>query len=192
MASKTYKPLPDSTIKSILENNPKPEAKGCPATQTPAVSMFTRDDNMDYDTLCPESTIKAFVKFLKDVTTRWDGNFAEIGELDKQVSDLVHYIELETEIDKQKAYEFAIKLRDARIKRRKLKDENRLLGGIYNYIKANPNISAQLATQQGYCTQQADAIARQAYLPRTDVLEELGGEDDMTEEPGAGSAKQPC
>lgn len=181
----SHKTLPKALIKDILANNPKPvetekpseETKEPPATVIESKILVERKEGMEYDTLHPVENIRTFVKFLKEVVSRWEGNFAEIGELNKQTVDLLHYIELEPEMDTKKGYEVYRKLREATKRRRTLKDENRLLESLCNYVKANPNILTQLAAQQGYCANQADAIARQAYLPRTDILEELGGED---------------
>jgi hypothetical protein len=181
------KPLSQAKITAILKNNPKVTVETKPTekdTNTMGeTKLFEREaQTTDYDTLQPVETLREFGKFLRDVISRYDGNYTQIGELNLQTVDLLHFIELGEEADPQKANETYFKLRELSRERRKLKDENRLLETLYNYIKTNQCLLSQLSSQQGYCAQQRDAIAKQAYNPRTDILMGLLGEKDGVDE----------
>ena len=127
--------------------------------------------NIDYDSTKPEETIRNFVADIRGMVTRFEMNKSRIIEIETQLVDLEHYIEIENFKTVPNGYKLYRKLAELRRERRACKNENDLLQPIYEYFHATEVLN-RLSTVQGECAKAKSAIDGRCYLVRTDILEE--------------------
>ena len=133
--------------------------------------------NVDYDTLKPEDTIRNFVANIRAMVTKFETNKERIHEIEQNIVDLEHYIE----INKAKAIDegfekvtdgnelYRVQARLLR-ERRACKNENDLLLPIYEYFHATEVLN-RLSAVQGECSKAHAAIDMRVYTVRTDILD---------------------
>jgi len=126
---------------------------------------------VDYDTTHPENTIKSFVASVKSMVAKYECNRERIGQIEAQLNDLKHYVE----IGKNKAvpggYGLYRKQAELLRERRQCKYENDLLQPVWDHFHAT-EVLPKLAMVQGECTKIKTAIDNRVYTARTDVLDE--------------------
>lgn len=126
---------------------------------------------VDYDSTKPEETIRNFVSDIRGMVSKFEWNRARIAEIETELVDLEHYIEIASYKTVPNGYRLYRKLAELRRERRACKNENDLLQPIYEYFHATEVLN-RLSAVQGECTKAKNAIDGRCYLVRTDILEE--------------------
>ena len=127
--------------------------------------------NVDYDSTKPEETIRNFVSDIRGMVSKFEWNRNRISEIETELVDLEHYIEIASYKTVPNGYKLYRKLAELRRERRACKNENDLLQPIYEYFHATEVLN-RLSTVQGECAKAKNAIDGRCYLVRTDILEE--------------------
>lgn len=141
------------------------------------VDMSTRKTNpilhydLDYDTTKPEETIRKFVADIRGMITKYEWNKNRVEEIETELVDLEHYIEIARFKTVANGYKLYRKLAELRRERRCCKSENDLLWPIYEYFHATEVLN-RLSTLQGDVAKVKGAVDSRCYLVRTDILEE--------------------
>lgn len=124
-----------------------------------------------YDTTNPEDTIRCFVDNVRGMIARYDGNKARIVEIEAELTDLEHYMEIGKFKKVTDGYRMYRKLAELRRERRACKNENDLLWPIYEHFHATEVLN-RLSTVQGEVAKVKSAIDARYYQIRTDALDE--------------------
>lgn len=127
--------------------------------------------NVDYDSLRPEDTIRSFVSRIKEMTARYAANQARIKEIESELCDLEHYIEIASYQRVPDGYRLYRKVAELRRERRACKNENDLLQPVYEYFHAT-EVLPRLTAVQGACAKAHAAIDMRVFTVRTAVLSE--------------------
>lgn len=127
--------------------------------------------DLDYDSMKPEQTIRDFVSNIKGMVSRFESNKARIIEIENELLDIYHYIEISTYKKVPDGYKLYRKMAELRRERRACKNENDLLQPIYEYFHATEVLN-KLSYVQGECAKCKEAIDNRTYTVRTDVLDE--------------------
>lgn len=108
------------------------------------------------------------VSIFQDVINNYERNLEIIKQAEEELMDLEHEIELSAPKDMYKGYLAYKEVRDARIKRRKAKEENELLKDMYDYLKSQQGQSFKNKIQsiQGASVKLRDAQEHRTYIPR--------------------------
>lgn len=72
---------------------------------------------------------------IRDLPKQYNRNYEEIGKLDEEQQDILHYIELGKRLGTVQSHDPYMQIRKLRIKRRKLKNENEQLEGLVSILK---------------------------------------------------------
>lgn len=126
----------------------------------------------EYDTLNPEENIKNFCAFIRQAISRYEGDKDRLSELDSQMQDVLHFIEMSKDKDVQHGYKLYKKLCEIRRERRACKNEIDLLYPVYEAFHGTKLLD-QLGSVQGNCKQAKKTITNKGYSIRTDVLDEF-------------------
>ena len=127
--------------------------------------------DIEYDTMKPENTIREFSEKIKSMINRYEGNKAKIFEIENELNDLEHYMEIGNFKNVPEGYRLYRKLAELRRERRACKNENDLLWPIYEHFHATEVLN-RLTKVQGECSKLKDTIDSRYYAVRTDVLDE--------------------
>jgi hypothetical protein len=127
--------------------------------------------DVDYDTTRPEKTIQEFVKDIREMISRFEGNRARIFQIETEIVDMEHFMEIGKFKNVPEGYRLYRKLAELRRERRACKSENDLLQPVYEYFHATEVLN-KLSTVQGDCAKIRAAIDQRSYAVRTDVLDE--------------------
>ena len=108
------------------------------------------------------------VSIFQNVINTYETNEKIIKQTEDEINDLNHEIELSTPKDMYKGYLLYKAIRDARIKRRKAKDENQLLKEMYDYFTNQPAqiFKNKMQQIQGSSVKIYDAQQKRTYTPR--------------------------
>ena len=136
--------------------------------------------NIEYDTAQPEATIRSFVGNIRDMISRYEYNKARIVEIEAELVDLLHWIEISSYKNVPEGYKLYRKLADLRRERRACKNENDLLWPIYEHFHAT-DVLTKLSLVQGECAKAKNAIDARTYMVRTDILNEYLEEPNKEE-----------
>ena len=128
--------------------------------------------HMEYDTLRPEETIRNFVQSIREMLTKYECNLTRIQEIESEIIDLDHYIEVMDYKNVPNGYKLYRKQKDLRVERRKLKNENELLKPVYECFNGN-NVINQMTSAQGKVKVAKCNIDCRTYTVRTHVLDEF-------------------
>lgn len=148
-----------------------------PQKEQTVVDMTTRKSNpilhydIDYDSTKPEETIRNFVADIRGMISKYDWNKNRIEEIETQLVDLEHYIEIASYKTVPNGYKLYRQLAELRRERRACKNENDLLWPIYEYFHATEVLN-RLSAVQGDVAKVKGAVDSRCYLVRTDILEE--------------------
>lgn len=126
----------------------------------------------EYDTLHPESTIRLFCGDIREMISRYEGNKERFSELENEMQDLLHYIEMAGDKNANIGYKLYKRLAEIRRKRRACQNEIDLLQPIYDNFK-DTDLLTKLADIQGKCSSNRKQIDGRAYTVRTDVLDQF-------------------
>ena len=127
--------------------------------------------DVDYDSTHPEATIRNFVSDINDMIARFEGNKVRLFEIEDELQDIFHYIEISTYKSVPIGYKLYRKLAELRRERRACKNENDLLQPIYEYFHATEVLN-RLTYVQGECSKAKEAIDNRYYTVRTDILQQ--------------------
>lgn len=135
------------------------------AKKMPAMLHYKADAQL----AAPEETLRGFVADIKKMITKYEVNKARLAEIEPEINDLEHYIEIAPNQRVPSGYKLYRKLAELRRERRICKNENDLLWPIYEHFHAT-EVLPKLANVQGECSKVRGAIDARVYTVRTDVL----------------------
>lgn len=127
--------------------------------------------DLDYDFTKPEETLRDFVSNMKAMVARFEYNKARIIEIEAELVDLYHYIEISPFKNIAEGYRLYRKHAELRRERRACKNENDLLQPIYEHFHATEVLN-KLTMVQGEVAKCKAAIDARTYTVRTDILDE--------------------
>lgn len=131
----------------------------------------------EYDTTQPESKIKDFVMDIRGMVARYETNTTRIKDIENQLSDIEHYMEITSYKNIREGYRLYRKLAELRRERRALKSENDLLRPVKEYFTTT-NVLDKLSNVQGDVAKSQSLIDSRVYTVRTDVLDEWMKKDE--------------
>ena len=134
--------------------------------------MTIKTREIDYDSLRVEEAIHSFLNFARAVGERHKGNLEAINMCDDQTQDLLHYMELQDDLNCCHGNELYRKLREVRRERRTCKNENELLDSIHDWVDQNAAAIKSLERVLGATRAKKDTISKRLYMTRTNILEE--------------------
>lgn len=126
--------------------------------------------DLEYDTLHPEETIKAFCSSIREMLSRYQYNKDQYNRLEQEMQDLLHYIEMGSDKNANVGFKLYKQLAEVRRIRRIRKNEMDLLQPIYDAFSGGDKLN-MLAQIQGTCRVTKQSIDNRAYTVRTDVLD---------------------
>jgi len=126
---------------------------------------------VEYDSTKPEETIRNFVSDIRKMVAKYAWNRDRIKEIENEMSDIEHYMEIANYKPIAPGYRLYRKLAELRRERRACKNEVDLLQPIYEYFHATEVLN-RLSTVQGECAKAKSTIDNRCYVVRTDVLNE--------------------
>ena len=126
----------------------------------------------EYDTLKPESKISKFCADVREMISQYEYDKERLVELDNQVQDILHYIELTENKNANAGYKLYKQLTEVRRERRRCKNEIDLLQPVYDAFH-NTDILNRLSEVQGRCRNAKQFIDGRGYSIRTDVLNDF-------------------
>lgn len=136
---------------------------------------------VDYDTTNPESKLRVFVSEVKAMVNRYEQNDTRLKEIETELCDLEHYMEIAPLQSAPKGYKLYRKLRELRIERRACKNENDLLRPVYDYFHATTVIT-KLSAVSSEVSKTKAAINSRCYTIRTNALNEVFGPGGVSSE----------
>ena len=179
MSKQTQSKIRDRLSQKYLDSliiKPKEETvKVVQVERAPVAPKPILHSKEEYDTMHPEETIRNFVSSIKEMISRFEYNKDRLSELESEMQDILHYIEMGKDKDIQKGYKLYKRLSEVRKERRQMKNELDLLQPVYELFHATPLMS-QIANVQGECKKMKQIIDSRCYNVRTDVLEEFVSE----------------
>ena len=128
--------------------------------------------NLEYDSTHPEKVLRDFIGNIRDMMARFEGNQQRLAEIETELVDLEHYIEIAGFQSAPNGYKLYKKLANLRRERRACKNENDLLLPIYEHFHAT-GVLSKLGLVQGEVAKTREAVDARVYAVRTDVLDEL-------------------
>ena len=139
--------------------------------------------DIEYDSTKPELTLKTFVSDIKGMLSRYEGNKNRIVEIEQELQDIYHYMEIAAYKKVPDGYKLYRKIAELRRERRSCKNEIDLLWPIYEYFHGT-DILNKLSYIQGEVSKMKGAIDNRTYQVRSDVLDSwLNPDEPKTEEP---------
>ena len=135
------------------------------------VKKPTMHYKVDYDSTHPEQTIRSFVADIKGMVSKYEWNRDRIIEIEKEFTDLEHYIEIAPFQNVPCGYKLYRKIAELRRERRACKNENDLLQPVYEYFHATAVLD-KLSICQGEVAKADSAVKSRCYQVRTGVLDD--------------------
>lgn len=127
--------------------------------------------DVEYDACKPEETIRDFVARAKAMVSKYEFNKSRILEIEQEMTDLCHYIEIAPFKNVPEGYKLYRKMAELRRERRACKNENDLLQPVYEHFHATAVLD-KLSGIQGECAKCKSAIDARYYNVRTGILDE--------------------
>ena len=121
----------------------------------------------------PEQTLRGFLQFFREVKPRYEEAVRLQAMYEDQLSDLLHYAELHTNLSASNGNKLYRKIAEARRQRRAFKEESEMLEPMYQYVQKASYLVDQLSGVQGKTTAAREKIERRVYHCRTDILDDL-------------------
>lgn len=109
-----------------------------------------------------------FIQIANDVIKKYESNESIIKQIEEELTDVYHEIELSKPQDLYGGYKLYKQVKDLRMKRRQAKDENDLFRDMYEYIKSQhgQTFKSKIQSIQGSSAKIYDAQSRRTYNPR--------------------------
>lgn len=124
---------------------------------------------LDYNSLRPETELKSFLDFLRNVESRYQADCERENDLNQETQDLLHLMELSENMNACKGYKAYKTLSNVRRERRQCKNEIELLEAVYKFIEDNRLFIRQLEQVLGKTRNTKQTIDNRSYMMRTDV-----------------------
>ena len=154
----------------MSEANAFAQCQAAYQTTDPGRTILIQHNIADYDQTRAVEVIGAFNRFLIDAVTRYEGNLETISICDRQTTDMLHLIELHSDMNASEGYRAYRKLAAIRRQRRVCKNENELLAAAYAFIKQNPHFAGDLSGVLGKTRAAKASIEKKVYCARTDII----------------------
>ena len=108
------------------------------------------------------------VTIFKDVVQKYEDNIKIIRQLEDEINDLHHEIELSNPKDMYKGYLIYKEIRDIRIRRRIAKEENEILKDMYDYFVSQNGqaFKSKVQSIQGNSMKVINLQQQRTYQPR--------------------------
>ena len=108
------------------------------------------------------------ITIYQDVIKTYENNQKTIKEIEEELNDVNHEIELSAPKDMYKGYMLYKTIRELRLKRRCAKEENELMEEMYNYITSQSGIEFKNRMQkiQGHSINICKKQENRTYVPR--------------------------
>lgn len=108
------------------------------------------------------------IQIFKDVTTNYERNLARIKQIEEELNDLNHEIELSPPKDMYKGYVLYKNIRDLRVERRCCKEEVELMKDMYDYFTGQhgQQFKSKLQSIQGNSVKLRATQEARTYKPR--------------------------
>ena len=115
-----------------------------------------------------EQYSSTIISIYNDVVKKYESNIELIKQLEDELNDLNHEIELSPSKDMYKGYLLYKEIKNIRTRRRIAKDENRLLQDMYDFIKSptGQNVKSKFQQIQGNSVKTYESQNRRIYVPR--------------------------
>ena len=108
------------------------------------------------------------IQIFKDVTTNYEYNLARIKQIEEELNDLNHEIELSPPKDMYKGYVLYKNIRDLRVERRQCKEEVELMKDMYEYFTGQygQQFKSKIQSIQGNSVKLRATQEARIYKPR--------------------------
>lgn len=100
------------------------------------------------------------------VASAYRANETELEQVNGEINDLLHEIELGKPKNAREGYVIYKELREARQRRRKAKEENELLNELYTYLQSQSAFKNRLTQIQGNARKLYNKQQERVYVPR--------------------------
>ena len=100
------------------------------------------------------------------VQSNYNLNCSILVQANEEINDLLHEIELSALKSAREGYFIYEELREARIRRRKAKEENELLQELYEFLQNQSGFKNQLSKIHANSVKLFDLLSRRTYKPR--------------------------
>lgn len=121
--------------------------------------------------------IKAFLSFLRDAKEGYNIAFAQVGDANKEIQDILHW----TEFNAEASWEDRVKVSKAetrvRQERRQAKNEVAVLELVAKWAAENAAVVKSLERLQGEVKKAERSAENRHYIDRTDVIARTLGEE---------------
>lgn len=158
--------MSQAKLDSLIINKPEPVEH---PVQTAKPVLHSSEP---YDTLRPEDKFKNFCAEIREMLSRYEGDKSRLNELENQMQDVLHFIEMSKDKDIQKGYQLYKHLCEVRRERRQCKNEIDLLQPVYDAFHGT-RLLDMLQSVQGQCGIVKRTIDAKGYTVRTDLIGEL-------------------
>lgn len=127
--------------------------------------------------MTPISAGETILQAISYILDTYPANYDKIGELEKQQCDLLHQIEFEP-IVPPRGYKMLRELKEMRLERRKLKDENELLKPLYDYLNTGnaQNFTVGMVNNLGKAKRRNEQLGNREYSPRSEAFKQVGAD----------------
>jgi DNA-binding protein YbaB len=114
---------------------------------------------------------------IKNTPKNYDANYEEVGKIDEEIQDLLHLLEM-SDVSATLFLKTAMEIKDLRIKRRVLKDENELLEPLVEVAKNNSSLLQKLDKCVGEIRKINKRLQNRTYTPRVrnELREKINGQ----------------
>lgn len=154
----------------VKTNGTQKDAKVIGMKPQTAAAPRTMHYTVEYDSTKPEETLRNFIADVKAMLARYTGNNDRLQQIEQEIVDIEHYMEISSFKTVPNGYKLYRKLAELRRERRACKNENDLLQPIWEYFHATEVLN-RLSWVQGECSKAKSAIDGRVYAIRTDVLD---------------------
>lgn len=135
--------------------------------------------DIDYDTTKPEETLRTFISDVRKMLTRYSENKERINQIENELNDLEHYIELSIFKPVVPGYKLYRRLAELRKERRACKNEIDLLQPIWEHFHATEVLN-KLSMVQGEVAKTKSAVDNRCYVCRSNIVEEITEDEAVT------------
>ena len=144
---------------------------------------------VDYDSTNPAKAFGDFISSVKEMVKRYEQNDDRIHEIETEINDLEHFIEIAPYQNVPKGYKLYRKIAELRRERRACKNENDLLRPVYDHFHAT-TVLTKLSAVYSEVSRTKNSINSRCYTVRTSALDEYLAKPEKDEEPGEITTEQ--
>lgn len=127
---------------------------------------------VEYDTTNPITKLGGFIFDVERMITRYEKNDLRIQEIEEELYDMEHFVEIAPAQNAAKGYKVYHKMADLRRERRARKNENALLRPIYDYFY-KAAVLPRLRSMYGEVYKIKQSIDDRKYSVRTKAIDEF-------------------